>query len=1195
MAAGLLGVIGAAPAQAAINDRPAYTWNMQGDSSDGDSKWTFVVGPMTNSPSQPVIALQEVGAGPPPSAQGTVPQVLTFGNGLTALPAGMAAQFPPDAPAAQRVQHTQWRYGTGLHDVYYLQTDRNGGLWTGGRVNLAIVTPRGADEVVVIPTPGGNTSNGALRATLGVRLGTTWYFSVHAASGGGANVPNLMTNINIFINAQNNANPVDGREALVLGDFNRVPAPQTGGWVAPAGMQIVAPNGPTQHSGNTLDWGVMVDPEEIFPQNMVAQVQPTIYSDHDPVLIQQANTPTPTASAVPVFATSQVVENVGSGAVLDVANQSTADLAPYDFYRYNGQSNQSNTVLGYSDGTLQFKSDASGKCMDISHSDQNPGSGSKLSLWACVAYQASQLFKPKYKGNGEFLLQSVLLPLLCLNVASAQANPNVAADAILYNCDDTAKNETFFFGPANLSHATSPLDPHTLIPSEASWQNMSNGGVLDVANAGTANNTAVDSWQRNGNTNQGWDTVWQPDGSVSFRNYHSGRCIDLFNSTSATVGNSTVVFDCTGQTSQDFLPIALTDGQFEFASALVPDACLTASNSTADPSSGTEVIAQCVGNANQVYTAAPFDPSGSPSLPTDPDFDPFVRIATPDAGEPAQRVGYYTSWSTYANAFYPKNLDTEGIASKLTVLNYAFENIDPTNLTCMEANKASSNDESDTTGNDGSSDAFADYQKEYDSTNSVDGTSDTWSQPLRGNFNQLKELKVKYPNLKVLLSIGGWTYSKFFSDAAATDASRKKFVSSCIDMYIKGNLPTVGADPAGGTGAAAGIFDGFDIDWEFPGSNSGHLGNHVSAQDGANYTALLNEFRTELDALGGKHYTLSAALPAGPTEIANLNIPSISSALDLGDVMTYDFHGGFEPTGPTNFQAPLDDSPDSPAFGTKFTANDAITSYLNGGYPAGKLTLGVPFYGRGWTGVPDGGQHGRYQTATGPTPSFPLSLTPGVADWKELEAAGKTSSYYYDADTKSSWIYDGNNFWSVDTPDSLADKRQYIADKGLGGVMMYSLEADDANSTLLNAATGFTGDTPPSTPAGPPTGPIQSGYAGKCVDIAAASSANGTAVQLYDCNGTNAQNWTVGSDGTLQALGKCMDVTAAGTANGTQVQLYDCNGTGSQKWQKGTGNTLVNPQSGRCLDATGPSSANGTRLQIWDCSGSINQQWTLPS
>jgi hypothetical protein len=121
------------------------------------------------------------------------------------------------------------------------------------------------------------------------------------------------------------------------------------------------------------------------------------------------------------------------------------------------------------------------------------------------------------------------------------------------------------------------------------------------------------------------------------------------------------------------------------------------------------------------------------------------------------------------------------------------------------------------------------------------------------------------------------------------------------------------------------------------------------------------------------------------------------------------------------------------------------------------------------------------------------------------------------------------------------------------------------------------------------------GLAGKCVDVNAANSANGTAVQLYDCNGSNAQQWTVGTDGTIRALGKCLDVNAAGTANGTPVQIYDCNGTGAQQWTAGAGNSLRNPASGRCLDATGNSSANGTRLQIWDCSAGANQAWTLPN
>jgi beta-glucanase (GH16 family) len=122
------------------------------------------------------------------------------------------------------------------------------------------------------------------------------------------------------------------------------------------------------------------------------------------------------------------------------------------------------------------------------------------------------------------------------------------------------------------------------------------------------------------------------------------------------------------------------------------------------------------------------------------------------------------------------------------------------------------------------------------------------------------------------------------------------------------------------------------------------------------------------------------------------------------------------------------------------------------------------------------------------------------------------------------------------------------------------------------------------------TGTI-TGFGGKCVDVAGANPANGTAVQLWTCNGTNAQSWShIGN--TFQALGKCMDVTGAGTANGTQVQLYDCNGTGAQSWAV-NGTELINTNSGKCLDATGVSSADGTRLQIWDCTGGANQQWTL--
>ncbi|MFI9385014.1 ricin-type beta-trefoil lectin domain protein [Kutzneria sp. NPDC052558] len=119
------------------------------------------------------------------------------------------------------------------------------------------------------------------------------------------------------------------------------------------------------------------------------------------------------------------------------------------------------------------------------------------------------------------------------------------------------------------------------------------------------------------------------------------------------------------------------------------------------------------------------------------------------------------------------------------------------------------------------------------------------------------------------------------------------------------------------------------------------------------------------------------------------------------------------------------------------------------------------------------------------------------------------------------------------------------------------------------------------------------GLGGKCVDVAGANSANGTAVQLYDCNGSTAQQWSRPGDGTIRALGKCLDVSSGGTANGTVVQLWDCNGSGAQNWAVSGANDIVNVQANKCLDASNNSSANGTRLQIWDCAGTANQKWSV--
>ncbi|MEV4539363.1 RICIN domain-containing protein [Asanoa sp. NPDC049518] len=134
-----------------------------------------------------------------------------------------------------------------------------------------------------------------------------------------------------------------------------------------------------------------------------------------------------------------------------------------------------------------------------------------------------------------------------------------------------------------------------------------------------------------------------------------------------------------------------------------------------------------------------------------------------------------------------------------------------------------------------------------------------------------------------------------------------------------------------------------------------------------------------------------------------------------------------------------------------------------------------------------------------------------------------------------------------------------------------------------------------SIPGGGRTGQVVSAATNKCLDINASGTADGTKIHIWGCNGTGAQRWTIGADGTIRGLGKCLDVRSSGTANGTVVQLWGCNGTGAQVWRSGTNGSLVNPQSGRCLDVAGGGTADGTQIQIWDCAGVANQRWTLPA
>ena len=384
------------------------------------------------------------------------------------------------------------------------------------------------------------------------------------------------------------------------------------------------------------------------------------------------------------------------------------------------------------------------------------------------------------------------------------------------------------------------------------------------------------------------------------------------------------------------------------------------------------------------------------------------------------KVGYFTQWGIYGRDFQLSKVQSSGAAARLTHLNYAFGPVTSDGL-CASA------------------DPWADWQTPFSAELSVDGVADVAGQPIAGNLNQLAELKKKNPKLRVLISLGGWTGSAFFSDAALTDASRKKLVSSCVDLWIKGNLPGLPA------GVAAGIFDGVDLDWEWPGSD-GNVGNVIRPEDKHNFTLLTAEFRAQLDKLGKKtrkHYDLTAFLPAAPAKISAGFEGRIFKYLDFGTVQGYDFHGSWELR--ANQQSSLyvpKGAPDNP----DFSVDNAINAWVKTGAPRRQLVLGLPYYSQGWTGITAGG-NGRFATSTGAAPGV---FANGTEDYKTVKNL-TGFKLYRDWRAGNSWLFDGTTFWTYDDPAQMLQKTIYIRSKGLGGAMMWSLDGDDTNASLTKA------------------------------------------------------------------------------------------------------------------------------------------------
>ncbi|HSK65694.1 MAG TPA: glycoside hydrolase family 18 protein [Anaerolineales bacterium] len=388
-------------------------------------------------------------------------------------------------------------------------------------------------------------------------------------------------------------------------------------------------------------------------------------------------------------------------------------------------------------------------------------------------------------------------------------------------------------------------------------------------------------------------------------------------------------------------------------------------------------------------------------------------------------VGYFIEWGIYGRQYLVKDIVTSGSAGKLTVINYAFANAAPDasgQVVCKLF------------------DEWADYQVPWTAEQSVNGEAVSWPNPILGNFQQLKALKEMYPNIKVLISVGGWTGSKYFSDAALTPSSRQAFVKSCVDMFIKGDLPDPGWGGMGGPGAAAGVFDGIDIDWEYP-AYPGNPGNIIRPEDTENFTELLKEFRAQLDEIDPS-LLLTVATPAGEAR-TKINLDDIHPYLDFINVMTYDFHGGWDRQ--TGFLANLYLSQGQ----DDISVDNVVRYYLDQGVPPGKLVVGAPFYSRGWTGVADQ-NHGLFQPATGPAAG---TWEAGSEDYKILQArlaAGETTRYWDDA-AKAAWLFDGTDFWTYDDPQTFCYKTAYIRHNKLRGVMFWELSGDTPDGELISA------------------------------------------------------------------------------------------------------------------------------------------------
>lgn len=289
-------------------------------------------------------------------------------------------------------------------------------------------------------------------------------------------------------------------------------------------------------------------------------------------------------------------------------------------------------------------------------------------------------------------------------------------------------------------------------------------------------------------------------------------------------------------------------------------------------------------------------------------------------------------------------------------------------------------------------------------------------------LKKLIGLKEANKELKILISIGGWSWSKNFSDGALTESSREKFANSAIDFMQKHQI------------------DGIDLDWEYPGLIGD--GNVYRTEDKENFTALLKVIREKLDAISTQDnkFLLTIATGAFQDYLDHTNMKEAHQYLDFINIMTYDFHTGGEHT--TGHHANLKESiSDNNKYSR--SAINAVDQHIKAGIPAQKIVLGVPFYGRWWKGT-NPNNNGLYQPTTGATGSY---------NYNTIMDSLKNHSFisYWDSSAMAPYIWQQKDsmFLTYDNAESIKWKVDYINENNLGGVMFWQFNGD--NGTLLKA------------------------------------------------------------------------------------------------------------------------------------------------